>query len=857
MEVRITRDPVRLTLLDRKGNRLLWEPKEGGVFVDDPKSPGGPDGGVRFQHAPGQRFYGIKAYSIDNYDKPEDPEVQGPDSLLRNGQGVKDNTYEACASTQGGAGGPLVWTTAGLRPAGRFRQRLLPHHRREARIPLWPSQDRDHNGRHYHRNNSVQYYLIAGTPKEILAAVAEITGHAPMFPRWAMGFTNSQWGSDQWSNSTASWTTTAPATSPSTISPSTTTGRRGARTITANSAGTATSFPTPTSRRPDGTGSLLKANAAKQGVVMTGIMKPRIVLSVNADGDQPRTEQAKAAADFGYPGVECHKEYLPPFRYHPRAGLHQAGLPPMVLGGGPRPRAIPGGIVGFWNDEADCTAVFDPHKAELFNNFGHFHMEQGLYEGQRAAGHRPQRPRGPGRSAETSTSAPNAIAYGMWSGDIHTGWESMRRQTVRMLSAVAVGEAKWGMDSGGFVGDDCDPENYARWIQFSSLVPIFRVHGDHRHQRQPWTTDSIMAEEIAKNAIQLRYRLAPYIYACDRQCYETGIGLVRPLMVEFPARPRLGQRDRPMDVRRLAAGRARCCGEQFSQENASSLSRPVYLPPGQWIDYFRGDVLEGGRTINYAAIRACGATSPCSSAAGRSFSRRTWSLRWARPGRSRSTSMPSPTRPRPGPPSMTTTATTYAYEEGNFSKQRIAVRDDGKTGVDHGRRTLRAVPRLGEIVPRPDSTAGRPKPSRSRPGRCRAGRGQHRRIAGGEQGGLHGDSRRLRAGDDHQAAGRARQAQQVELTGSQEPTNTAEILWAADASLSGETPQTRPQSWARAPSYVAGLDTDQGRRDLHAQGRVAGLLQRDPHGRQHRQRAGHAEHLRQRLPPFGSRAKNR
>ena len=250
MEVQVAAKPGRLTLLDRDGHRLLWEPNEGGVFVDDPKSPGGPDGGVRFQHAPGQRFYGIKAYSIDNYEKPEAPEVQGPDSLLRNGQGVKDNTYEACASTQGGAGGPLVWTTAGYgllvdSDNGYFR---VTDEKLEFRYGH--PQDRVDNGRHYHRNNSVQYYLIAGTPKEILAAVAEITGRAPMFPRWAMGFTNSQWGSDQWSNSTASSTTTAPATSPSTISPSTTTGRRGARTITANSAGTATSSPTPTSRRP-------------------------------------------------------------------------------------------------------------------------------------------------------------------------------------------------------------------------------------------------------------------------------------------------------------------------------------------------------------------------------------------------------------------------------------------------------------------------------------------------------------------------------------------------------------------------------------------------------------------------------
>ena len=803
MQVEVFRKNVWVNLLDRNGNFLLRHPKEGGVFVDDPKSPGGPDGGVRFQHAPGQRFYGIKAYSIDNYDNAEAPAVQGPDSLLRNGVGVKDNTYQACASTQGGAGGPLVWTTAGYgllvdSDNGYFR---ITDDKLEFRYGH--PKDRVDNGRHYHRNNSVQYYLIAGTPKEILASVAEITGRAPMFPRWAMGFTNSQWGSDQWEfyriadnyrardipidNFTfdydwKSW------------------GEDHYGEFRWNG----DKFPDAYKPAPDGKGSLLKANAAKQGFVMTGIMKPRIVLSVNADGDQPRTEQAKAAADFGYPGVECHKEYLPPFRFIRELDFTKPACRQWFWEAVRDHGAIPGGIVGFWNDEADCTAVFDPHKAQVFNNFGHFQMEQGLYEGQRAAGKSPAKtPRAWSISRNFYLGA-QRFAYGMWSGDIHTGWESMRRQTVRMLSAIAVGEAKWGMDTGGFVGDDCDPENYARWIQFSALVPIFRVHGDHRHQRQPWTTDSIMAEEIAKNAIQLRYRLGPYIYACDRQGYETGTGLVRPLMIEFPDDPGSANvTDQWMFGDWLLA--APVLRQQFSQENtATCFARPVYLPPGQWIDYFRGRQFEGGRTISYACNPGVWSDIPLFVRRGAIlFTQDVFpSLGQARPTQIYVDAFPGKTAT--GATFYDDDGTTYAYEEGNFSKQRITVRDDGTTASLTV--AARSGPYQGSVKSFFIRIHGRAAQAVTLDGNALPPAANLVALRTDPQGwtvvrDVYGPATiiKLPAGLDA--------AQKVELTGSQQPTNTAETLWAADASLSGETPQTRPQLMGPAPSYVAGLDT--------------------------------------------------
>src|SRR5204863_4288755 len=92
---------------------------------------------------------------------------------------------------------------------------------------------------------------------------------------------------------------------------------------------------------------------------------------------------------------------------------------------------------------------------------------------------------------------------------------------------------KWGMDIGGFASAT-NNEYYARWMEFGAFVPIYRVHGTKDQQRQPWFYGET-AEAASKQVMQLRYRLIPYIYAYERQAYETGIGLVKPLVFDYPA----------------------------------------------------------------------------------------------------------------------------------------------------------------------------------------------------------------------------------------------------------------------------------------------------------------------------------
>jgi alpha-glucosidase (family GH31 glycosyl hydrolase) len=126
-------------------------------------------------------------------------------------------------------------------------------------------------------------------------------------------------------------------------------------------------------------------------------------------------------------------------------------------------------------------------------------------------------------------------------------------------------------------------------MEFGAFVPIFRVHGGSGQKRQPWMYEPV-AEEAAKRAIRLRYDLLPYIYSNARTATETGIGIVRPLLWEFPDDDRCADESRgwmfgdalfvsPIVEHGLAAHR-------------------FYLPEGKWFDYASGTAVTGGRDVS-------------------------------------------------------------------------------------------------------------------------------------------------------------------------------------------------------------------------------------------------------------------
>lgn len=510
---------ARLMIADGQGHRLLQT---------DPATL--MDGRIALQHDVNDTFYGIGGYDAF------EPAKGG---VTRSGVQI------AKAGEQGYAGGPFVWSTHGY---GVLVDTV------GAKFDLNAGTMQVSGVSH----PDVSYDVIVGTPPRIFAALADLSGAPPLFPKWAMGFTNSQWGSDQQELLAIVH------------------GYR-ARHIPIDNFtfdfdwkawgdDNYGEFRWNAKKFPDGPSGALKTTMDQLGMHMTGIMKPRIHVD---------TVEGRYAEAHGY-WAASRPQTTDYFSFKPvreldfdRAAVRAWFFNPTLK------HAFDTGIVGWWNDEADDTD----------SNTQFLNMQRALYDGQRAF--TPIRVWSINRDFYLGS---QRYAYGLWSGDIDTGFDSMAAQRQRMFSAIDVGEMKWGMDSGGFKGHP-DNENYARWIEFAAFVPIFRVHGSLGEKRQPWMYGAV-AEQAAANAIRLRYALIPYIYSYERKATTEGVGLVRPLFFDYPDDPQV--RD---DVDAWMFGESLLVAPVVAKGQAE---KDIYLPAGQWIDYFTGTVYQGGQTVHYA-----------------------------------------------------------------------------------------------------------------------------------------------------------------------------------------------------------------------------------------------------------------
>ncbi|HEV2681636.1 MAG TPA: TIM-barrel domain-containing protein, partial [Rhodanobacter sp.] len=305
----------------------------------------------------------------------------------------------------------------------------------------------------------------------------------------------------------------------------------------------------------------------RRGIHLTGIMKPRVHVDT-VEGRYATAHGLWLPDEAAAPDYFSHKPVKDIDFDKPasRAWFFTDALK----------HSFATGMAGWWNDEADYTS----------SNTQFLNMQRALYDGQRAISN--QRVWSINRSFWLGA---QRYAYGLWSGDIPTGFTSMAGQRARMLSAINVGAMQWGMDGGGFKDGAPTPENYARWIEFGAFTPIFRVHGDFGQKRQPWVYGPI-AEKAATDAIRLRYALVPYIYSYEYTRRSTGVGLVRPLLFDWPRDPQLRN-----DISAWLFGDWLLVSPVVEP---GQTSKDIYLPAGRWTDWFSGKVYEGGQTIHLA-----------------------------------------------------------------------------------------------------------------------------------------------------------------------------------------------------------------------------------------------------------------
>ncbi|MFA6277897.1 MAG: glycoside hydrolase family 31 protein [Pedobacter sp.] len=172
----------------------------------------------------------------------------------------------------------------------------------------------------------------------------------------------------------------------------------------------------------------------------------------------------------------------------------------------------------------------------------------------------------------------------VWTGDNVATWEHLKLGNIQCQRMSVSGVPFCGTDIGGFSGEP-DGELFTRWIQLGTFSPFMRAHsaGDTA-EREPWSFGEPFTS-INRKFIELRYRLMPYIYSVFWEHHRYGFPILRPLvMLEQDKISNHYRQDE------FTFGDKILVCPVLEQ---GAVSRIVYLPKGQWYNFWTHELLNG------------------------------------------------------------------------------------------------------------------------------------------------------------------------------------------------------------------------------------------------------------------------
>lgn len=170
-----------------------------------------------------------------------------------------------------------------------------------------------------------------------------------------------------------------------------------------------------------------------------------------------------------------------------------------------------------------------------------------------------------------------------WGGDSTSDYPSMAESLRAGLSFGMSGFGYWSHDIGGFESG-CTPDLYKRWTQFGLLSSHSRYHGSWDY-KVPWLYGD-EAVDVARKFTKLKLSLMPYLIKESTYTHETGVPMMRSMVLEFPE-----------DLATHTLDRQYMLGEEllvapiFNEEGHVDF----YVPEGKWTNYLTNEVYEGQR----------------------------------------------------------------------------------------------------------------------------------------------------------------------------------------------------------------------------------------------------------------------
>lgn len=180
----------------------------------------------------------------------------------------------------------------------------------------------------------------------------------------------------------------------------------------------------------------------------------------------------------------------------------------------------------------------------------------------------------------------------VWTGDNSSTWDHLRISVTELMNMGLSGLAFAGADVGGFA-ESPSPDLYTRWLEAGVFYPYCRTHTTLGSREQdPWSY-GLRREAINRDSIDLRYRLLPYLYNAFYQSSQTGLPVMRALLLDYPDDPEaISQDEEFIFGKDLLVAPVVKDGEWKWN---------VYLPKGVWFDFWDEKRYEGPRTVTVDA----------------------------------------------------------------------------------------------------------------------------------------------------------------------------------------------------------------------------------------------------------------
>jgi alpha-glucosidase len=432
---------------------------------------------------------------------------------------------------------------------------------------------------------ALRYYITIGQPADLLKQYTELTGRAPLPPRWALGYHQSRWGDR--TEATVQQEVEAFQAHDLPLS---------AVHLDIDCQVDHRAFTLDPKRFPNL--DRFTQNLSKAGVRLIAINNPGIRYSRHSnlflEGQILNAFCTYPTGELVVAPVWAGRTAFPDFTN------------PKVRAWWSRQYAylLDVGVSGFWHDmnEPAAFVIWGDHSLpnvaqhclegrggdhrEAHNLYGLLEAEAGY---QSIRQYRPnQRPFIVSRSGWAGL---QRYAW-TWTGDTISTWEALRQTIATVIGLGLSGIPYSGPDIGGFQGNP-SAELYLRWFQMATFLTFYRTHSSTSvSPRAPWTYPEPYLS-ILHRFLHLRYQLMPYLYTLAWKTTQKGYPPVRPLFWVDPS-------DRSL----WNIEDAFCLGDALlicPIVREGERSRTVTLPKGQWYEFWTDALIQGGETVQLEA----------------------------------------------------------------------------------------------------------------------------------------------------------------------------------------------------------------------------------------------------------------